>query len=351
MKTIFKIFICLLLVVSIFSLSSCQRSIDNVLSQNEGDEKAQSKGKEEIKQLEKKAEDKSFSPDRRIKIYIENLDKDSADSDSQNANYRLTAIDNEQQKVVFSKEFHYGKADELKIVKVFDNFVVVEHTISNTPSQLFAISTEDGESKELTCKGFKQIYELTDLTDSKYTCKGVKEGTEKEVSEEISLPVFLTSTSRKNSDGAKQTKESGNLKVELSPFDESKGYTFMGQRAFLKLFKDGKQTYEKFFSGKCTGCRWVNQEHWQEAFKIEQLSEDKILLTQMLIELDDNDKPKDAEPLRSSILLIPSHNKIIHLDCGEKNGELAYVTKFDVKNFTCKYISSSKAEFEKPLPL
>ena len=128
---------------------------------------------------------------------------------------------------------------------------------------------------------------------------------------EYPLPEFK-SLNKTEVEAKKQIKENKELKIrdELSPFDEVNGSSIIGERANLKVFKDNTLIYEKSFSGHCTDCKLVNQDHWQESFKIEQLTEDKILLSQKLAEVNETGKLLANDFIYSSSFWRRTYNKV-----------------------------------------
>lgn len=324
----------------IFIISACQNQSK---TQTEAQISADNLVKEEeVKNLEEKAEEKKFSPDRRLEAFL-------IFPEQNRPVYRLTIADNEQSKIIFSREFNL--IDEQNntgtrsatIEKVLDNFVLLKEFSGEKENLKYLLIQPDlGEVLELSCDGFTQ-FEIIDLNEKNYKCKGFK--TNDQATEELfDLPEFKEMNKNKFSQEQKQVKELENIKAELWPFDEKAALTPDGKRATLKVFKDNNLIYEKSFSGKCTGCQWVNQDNFKESFRIESLQEDKVLLTQVLTE-------QGGEPMFSSILIIPSNRKEVHLDCKEEKGEIAYVNSINNQEYECKYINVAKAPSKMPLPV
>ena len=364
----------LLLSFCIFSLSSCQGQFpieDNISkSQNTIDkdtaEKSTEEQKEPIEQnINKEAE--TISPSRRLKAYWTFIDPDSKDS----FDYRLNIEDTEQRKVIFSRKmkvpFHELAKPEIKnklikIEKLSNTLLLIsqpeKYNAEGDPVKYkyLLISPDTNEIKELDCnKDFANGYEVRDFNEKEktYKCLGLKEKKIKNEEAEYPLPEFK-SLNKTEVEAKKQIKENKELKIraELSPFDEVNGSSIIGERANLKVFKDNTLIYEKSFSGHCTDCKLVNQDHWQESFKIEQLTEDKILLSQKLAEVNETGKLLANDFIYSSLLIIPSKNKLIHLDCGENSSETDFAYKLDHNFFYCqKLIANQQSEIiKRPLP-
>jgi hypothetical protein len=331
--------ICTLLLI--FALAGCKEGANNQTQQSvtTGSDAAQ------ISELENKAEEKEFSPDRRLEAFIQAT---SANQNEEN-NYRVTIADTEQRKVIFSREFEYAdKKVSLGIEKVLDDLVLISEKTQPTAispdkpqpdvlSKFYVINPASAEFEELACIDFAEGYQISDFNQKTYKCNGKKAGSDQQISEEVNLPQFKELEKTNSQAEAKQVKEADNLKVELTPFDESKGSTSYGTRAALKIFEDDKLIYQKNFSGKCSGCQWVNQDNYQEALKIEQVGPDRVLLTQLIIDQED----KSAGTLYNSLLIVPSKKKLIPLDCNEGPKELAYVSQVNEKTYQCKYITQS----------
>ncbi|MDJ0625269.1 MAG: hypothetical protein QNJ31_02745 [Candidatus Caenarcaniphilales bacterium] len=291
--------------------------------------------------------ERKLSPDRRVEIVWYFLDSDSQ-------SYRLTAIDREQRKVIFSREFNLQSNKKKKntklisIVKVLNDCVLLKEESENYKNY-FLLKPDTGETWTVECNDFRDgEYEISYFAQDGYRCEGLlKKSREFTTSGTIKFPSFLKLSSDLQAPNRElQVVEKENLKVELSPFKSSKMQTLMGERALLKYFVDGKLKYQKFFSGKCTGCQWVNQDNWNEAFRIEQLVEDKILLTQILLEVDKKNNKLLNQPIHSSILIIPSKNVLKHLSCNEKDHEIAFVSDIGQSSYKCKYMTESKSYFK-----
>ncbi len=337
MKT--KLFYLFSICFLVFSLSACNQTS----SQQESSETTKNQAKEEIKELKEKAEEKKFSPDRRLETFL-------IFPEENKPVYRLTIADNEQSKIIFSREFELINPDlsetssgtrSVTIEKVLDNFVLLKEFSGQKENlKYLLIQPDSGEVKILECKDFSN-FEIN-LNEKNYKCKGLKAG--KETEEEFALPEIKEMPKNDFQPEQKQSKELENLKVELWPFDEAAKTTPFGQRANLKVFKDNILIYQKNFSGKCTDCQWVNQDNFKEAFRIESLQNDKILLTQLLQE-------EGQETMFSSMIVIPSKKKIVHLDCKELEGEIAYVSQITDKDYECKYVNVAKATTKQTLPI
>lgn len=349
--------------------SSCQGQFpteeNTSKSQNTIDEDIAEKPIEEPGDKNIKKEAESISPSRRLKAYWTFIDPESKDS----FDYRLNIEDTEQRKVIFSRKmnvpFHElakPKNKLIKIEKLSNTLLLISQPEEYdsegqvTQTKYLLISPDTNEIKELDCnKDFANGYDVRDFNEKEktYKCLGLKENKTKLEEAEYPLPEFK-SLNKTETETKKQIKENKELKIraELSPFDEQAGSSIIGERANLKVFKDEKLIYEKNFSGHCSDCKLVNQDHWQESFKIEQLMEGKVLLSQKLAEIDDAGKLLPSEFVYSSLLIIPSKNKIIHLDCGENSSETDYAFKIDQNFFYCqKFIANQKSDtIKRPLP-
>ncbi len=275
-------------------------------------------------------------------------------------------------------------SDRIKIEKLFDDLVIVSEKKDDENYVYKAIHPVSDEVKEINeCviegKSYKN-FKIINFSETEYECeaKSVANG---EPSSELSEnkgfkdsqllkgknkwpefdkaanPQLLLNDSQSNNSQSneqklnqqklsQQVKSSNSFRAELSPFNLNKEQTDYGQRVELKVYKDNKLLYIKRFSGKCTGCKWINQDNWQEAFRIEQVEEDKVLLTQLLKELD----PPSNEPLYASLLIIPSQKKLIHLDCSDKGGDSSYVSKIKGKTYECERVNTSSGKIVLPLP-
>ena len=389
--------ICLLLLLS-FSLNGCKEENNNS-AQNENS----NQGKQ-IEEIDSKSEDKEISPDRRLKAFVYEVD-----GDNKKTTYRITVADTEQSKIIFSQEYaleEYKSADldslegktsqktdstgetkknektsklsdRVKIEKLFDDLVIVSEKKDDENYVYKAIHPVSDEVKEINeCviegKSYKD-FKITNFSETEYECeaksadnvedKGFKnsqllKGKNKwpEFDKAANPQLLLNDSQSNNSQSneqklnqqklSQQVKSSNSFRAELSPFNLNKEQTDYGQRVELKVFKDNKLLYIKRFSGKCTGCKWINQDNWQEAFRIEQVEEDKVLLTQLLKELD----PPSIEPLYASLLIIPSQKKLIHLDCSDKGGDSSYVSKIKGKTYECERVNTSSGKIVLPLP-
>jgi cytochrome c1 len=170
---------------------------------------------------------------------------------------------------------------------------------------------------------------------------------EKLTSKTIDLPSWSAIESPLES-GDSQTIEKEGVKVNLTNFDKSKNQTTLGTRSLLTVDKGGQVIFKKSFSGKCTDCKQVNQDHWKESLRIEDVQADLILLTQFLVEVDDSGKPLNPEQLKSSILVNTKTHKVTHLDCG--GNDESYAAKLKEGSYVCKVEGIIREEVEKPLP-
>jgi hypothetical protein len=275
-------------------------------------------------------------------------------------------------------------SDRVKIEKLFDDLVIISEKKDDENYVYKAIHPDSNEIKEIKeCliegKSYKN-FKIINFSEAEYECEA-KSTANGEPSNELSEdkefkdaellkgknkwpefdkaanPQLLLNDSQSNNPQSneqklnqqklsQQVKSSNSFRAELSPFNLNKEQTDYGQRVELKVYKDNKLLYIKRFSGKCTGCKWINQDNWKEAFRIEQVEEDKVLLTQLLKELD----PPSIEPLYASLLIIPSQKKLIHLDCSDKGGDSSYVSKIKGKTYECERVNTSSGKIVLPLP-
>ncbi len=348
--------------------SSCQGQFpteeNTSKSQNTIDEDIAEKPIEEPGDKNIKKEAESISPSKRLKAVWTFIDPESSDS----FDYRINIEDTEQRKIIFSRKmnvpFHElaepaSKDKLIKIEKLSNELLLISQPEKYAAEgqvvqrKYLLISPDTDEIKELDCKDITERFQIISFNEKEktYKCKDYSIDSPKEA--EYPLPEFKN-LNKTETEAKKQIKENKELKIraELSPFDEVNRNSIIGERANLKVFKDNKLIYEKNFSGHCSDCKLVNQDHWQEGFKIEQLMADKVLLSQKLAEIDDTGKLLPSEFVYSSLLIIPSKNKIIHLDCGENSSEIDYAFKIDQNFFYCqKLIANQKSDtIKRPLP-
>jgi hypothetical protein len=114
----------------VLSITGCK----DQLKSNTKNNSAQVTSNEEIKEISENATEKKYSPDRRLQAayYF---------TDEEKKNYRLTVVDNEQQKVIFSREF--AVADETVKAKQNEKAISIDLILDN----LLLVSQLEGTNK------------------------------------------------------------------------------------------------------------------------------------------------------------------------------------------------------------